>query len=200
LKRNSGLPHFALGLGLEELKEELKEDVDFVRWHKYRERVEQGRLKQEHLPEHFKSKIPGKLVFHDPNATTKTSNEQDEKSKSEKHEQYKVQRFARLKQLHLPSISPTPIFAQKLSAEQLKTHEEIGEWHRLRDLLEKKMITEKDLPEHFKPSRGTLVLYKKPSSATQFPALSLNAQQAQRIEQPASTESESYDTLLSHTT
>lgn len=187
LHRNSGLPVFAQKLGLEELKD----DKNMAEWHEHREKVEQGTLKQELLPEQYRSKIPGRLVFKDRDAT-RTSAEQDKQTKSEKHEQHKVQRFERLKQLRLPSTSPTPIFAQKLNAEELKNHEEMNEWHRHRELLEKKAITEKDLPEHFKPSRGTLVLHKRPLTSTQWPDLSLNAQQAQRSKRPASTEGEPY--------
>jgi hypothetical protein len=177
LGRKSAIPAFAHKLS----NKEVEDHKDISTWHEYREMVESGTMRQQELPLQFQSKVPGELFFRSPEALLKetepTSDSLESGQKlpvkgkrvrSEKDLQQDNERKAKLRALQLSLKSAIPIFAQKLSAQEVQRSDQIQEWHRYRRMIEKGDMSEKDLPDHFKGRMGTL-RFRKPLKAAQQP-------------------------------
>jgi hypothetical protein len=159
LVKGSATPSFAHRLKVEDVdkSEHIKS------WHDHRVKIENGLMRQEHLPEEFQSKPPGKLVFRMPEHQ-KAAIVQDSMRDSLLAERKQLQireRQEKLKQLHLPRDSAMPMFAKTISADEIRNYDDIESWHFYRALLEEGKITENDLPDHFKPNSGTLKFYAR---------------------------------------
>jgi hypothetical protein len=165
LGRGSAVPLFAQRVNIEELN---SGQID--EWHQYREKVEKGLMQQEDLPVHLRSRNPGKLIFQDPETARRPPDERQKQIEKVAYQNWT--RKEKLKQLQLPKISAMPIFAHGLEIEDINRYEDIDNWHRHRRMMEEGKMTEKDLPEHFKPFRSTLRLHKRPGPSTQQTASS----------------------------
>jgi hypothetical protein len=158
LHRKSALPRFALDISVEDLNK----DPMIHNWHRYREVVEKGAIEQEDLPIHFRSSKGGSIVYR---TTTERKGGHEPGTRAvqtDRVQQQKKERFEKLQLLQLHRDSSQPIFAQRITAESLTHSDEMDEWHRHRKLMEKKQMTEKNLPEHFKPMRGSFKFNPEP--------------------------------------
>jgi hypothetical protein len=157
LASNSAIPIFAQTLSIDELMNHKL----IHEWHEYREKIEKGEISQKDLPVQFKSKGSGKLVFKGISGTRKmqeavsVSNDVEADLKGRRLYQQQERR-AKMKILHLKKGSALPIFAHLSTADAIQSHQEYNDWHRYRQLLAAGEITIHDLPEHFKPTQGSL--------------------------------------------
>lgn len=158
LDRKSAVPKFALHL----TPIETRKHPQLGNWHRYREMVEHGIIGQEDLPDQFKSRIPGSLHFRIPKKRGPAP-PKDGLTLKERHNLQSRFRRAKLKTLELEPGSAIPIFAERLTVEELKGRsKDLDSWHHYRALLVNGHITVNDLPEQFKANKGILTF--RPSS------------------------------------
>jgi hypothetical protein len=148
LPRDSLMPTFAQRLSLEGIKHHYFIDD----WHRHREWIEQGKMKPEELPLHLSNSAGGitfkiqkerkQSILHSPVA-------QEEEGKKRKTE-----RELKAKALGLRGNSAVPIFAHKLTAEEIKRYKDIDVWHQHRSQMENGQRTVDELPSHFQTHRG----------------------------------------------
>jgi hypothetical protein len=152
LNRDSNIPTFAQRLSLQELK-----DHPFMtEWHRNREMIEQGIIKEDNLPLHL-SNASGDLMFNKIKSKKKNNKSLElQMAKEQRDRIISQKRSDKLQELNLHRSSATPIFAQRLSLEEIKSHKDTNDWHEYRRLWENEEITEKQLPLQFQPRKGKL--------------------------------------------
>jgi hypothetical protein len=152
LDRNSGIPTFAQNKSLQQIKDHL-----FINeWHYYRDMMEKGLIKQKDLPLHLSNPLLELIL--------KTGKKKGpavkygNMTKKERIRIQKMERYAKVMELGLHRNSAMPIWAQRLTAEEIRHHKEIHNWHYQRQKVERGEKTVDDLPAHFQSHRGKLLL------------------------------------------
>jgi hypothetical protein len=173
LHRDSLLPTFAQGIK----PEEIKNHIFFNEWNQNRELVEKGLLRPDDIPLHL-SNPSGRLKFI--SIKEKRGRKQlDRYAKLTKAERRRIQhseRRAKAIVLGLHQNSATPIFAQKITVEELKRHKDIDSWHHYRSQMQMGKITEQDLPAQFQTYRVNKGFRFQSAAATKKTAVPENTE------------------------
>jgi hypothetical protein len=149
LPRDSGIPTFAQYQSLQKIK-----DHAFINdWHQHREMIEKGEMKVDDLPLHLSNPLDG-IKFKIKKKKNRPIVYDSKVTGVSREAARRQERHFKARQLGLNVNSALPVFAQRLTAEEIKYHKEIDNWHHHRSQMESGKLTEEELPAQFQTHRG----------------------------------------------
>jgi hypothetical protein len=171
---HSALPMFSHKLTAEEIKEYSEIDS----WHAHRQAMQDGKMEQEQLPPHFLS-IRGDFHFMK-RKKRDAAQEGEARTLDQSKAKEETPTNAKTRQLKLTRLSAIPLFAHRLTADEIANHPNLDSWHEYREMIERGLMKQEDLPSLFQSRIPGKLIFRTSSATRKRPGPMLFANDEQK--------------------